>query len=183
MSREDQLVNKLVEHYSDDELTKSVAVEQHYNHYGDRGIVDVVVEDEMGPHLYEVKSPSAIANATGANEILRQFNRMREYYYRDHNVDRRDDVTFELCFTPDVECLRHVESNLDMYRATVRETLDIDLPSTVSNITIRPIDGDEISPAILLGGEFDFTNHLDDEWIIPNNPDLSKWIRSHTTLK
>jgi len=180
MSREDELVNKLVQYYRNDSMTESVQVEKHYNHYGDRGIVDLVT-DGFSLHLFEIKSPAAIDAATGANEIIRQFNRMREYYVQDHEIEPNHQATFELCFTPDVECLRHVETNMEMYKNITQTTPD-SVSRSRTMVTMRPIAGTETQPALLFTHDRDFTNELGESGIIPNDPGLSEWIHKETTL-
>lgn len=92
--------------------------EAHYNHFGNRGAVDLyVTAGEMEGHVYEIKSTSAVREATGANEILRQFNKMRKYFFDGSQHDPPTySITFELCFTPSDTNFRHIAENADMYR-------------------------------------------------------------------
>ena len=97
--------------------------EVHYNHYGDRGCVDLVIEtipqgnDLPFLTIYEFKSRSAVEIATGANEIIRQFNRHIEYFFKGSDYNERSyfGPTFLLLFEPEKSVFDHVFSNKDLY--------------------------------------------------------------------
>jgi len=119
--------------YTEDELAASITTngsvgeqswfpEVHYNHYGDRGVVDLVRVDErdgrVDLRLYELKCVAALEEVTGANEVLRQFNRHRTYFFKgsDYNATNYNNVTFELCFAATQECYEHVRENWAQYK-------------------------------------------------------------------
>lgn len=103
----------------------TVEYEVHYNDYGSRGVVDVVREshhpgDNTGEiEIVELKSDDAIQQATGANEILRQFNRHRDSFFDGSDYKRRDyyRVGFQLVFNATQFALDHVADNAAMYRS------------------------------------------------------------------
>lgn len=117
-----------------------MALEEPYDHYGNRGQVDVYVRTRDKPrvdHLIELKADAAVRRATGANEVLRQFRRMEEYFYRgsDHGVRRRlgrtePGVRLLLLFAPTVACVEHVAEHASLYEsvepATRVEGVDAD---------------------------------------------------------
>ena len=96
--------------------------EVHYNHYGDRGVVDLIQTDtynrEKTLRVYELKCEPAIENSTGANEILRQFNRHRTYFFKgsDYKATDYSTVTFELTFAATQACYEHVRDNWAQYK-------------------------------------------------------------------
>ena len=107
---ESELTNAIIqEERSDkDNLKHEFEPESHYNYYGDRGVVDLrfdehvfsQISEDTGvwkhdwTQLIEVKSESAIENCTGANSILQQFNKMREYYLRDDSNSAAKNVKY-----------------------------------------------------------------------------------------
>lgn len=108
----------------------------HYSHYGNNGSVDLFAQgahlDRDLPKSYttyvlEMKSAGAIHYATGANEIIQQFNKMREYFFA--GIDPEDigpvsnHVKFELAFTPCKECIEHVLEFREMYRECLSQQL------------------------------------------------------------
>lgn len=123
MSKEDELVNAIIEYERGIEtFDTTVEPEAHYNHYSKRGVVDLYVQREPkdGPRqdiVIEAKSDAAVQNATGANEIIRQFNRMRDGFYEDESRDRARYVNMQLVFTITPAAVYHVAENLSMYTA------------------------------------------------------------------
>ena len=193
MITEDQLTTRLVKYYKDSRDEHELSVEQHYNYYGDRGIVDLVVEEQQSGNirLYEIKSNAAIDSATGANEIIRQFNRMRRYFFRDESTPTPDGrVTFELCFAPTYEAYRHVHENAELYNTAAKSDVDIGLcqlakPDRVSvQVTMRPYDRDTITPVVLFSNLADYRERIDeigqtgvtllDDWIMTQYEELQK---------
>lgn len=124
---EDDLVKRIIEWRSDDENVEyEFHPERHYNHFGNRGVVDLVTACEFpslgvnsrSEHLFEIKGPRAIEEATGANEIVRQFNKMCSYYYLDEtNIPSEPiySIMIELTFLPTPEVVRHVWENRYIY--------------------------------------------------------------------
>ena len=140
MSKEDQLVNWLIESHDGD----GYEVEVPYNHYGDRGVVDLVLND--GPYTrsadmvraIEVKSPEAVKNSTGANEIIRQFKRQKKYFQKGSSYKPgKYKVSHHLVFVATPETRKHVEENREMY-------------SSIDRVLFRTVG--ETTPAHLLDG-------------------------------
>lgn len=122
MSQEDELVTALMREAEDSDCKPEV----HYNHYGDRGVVDLVTIDRSAkPYemfVYEVKSPAALKEVTGANEIIRQFNRHKEYFMPGTNYSSGYfNVRYELCFYLSEETLEHVLNNWALYNSVQEE--------------------------------------------------------------
>lgn len=184
MIREDTLTSRLVEYYQQSRFEHEVQVEQHYNHYGDRGVVDLVAQDTTTDdiHLYEIKSTAAIESATGANEIIRQFNRMRRYYFRDQSTATpKGNVTFELCFVPTYECYRHVHTNTELYRSAAQADVDIGLSEAAAvnrvntRITMRPYDEPTVQPAVLFTENTDYRELIKEHGKV-NDTMLGTWV-------
>lgn len=144
MSQEDAIVSRIIESANSLNNT-SVNVEVPYNHYGSRGVVDLVVEQTTPPDqsrleetlksneyltedvakrmltstylwVYEVKSESAVNGATGANEIIRQFNSHREYFFRGSDYENTyTGVKWALAFEFTQPVFEHVEENEVIY--------------------------------------------------------------------
>jgi len=107
VSKEDELVNALVQMAKGSGYDRvEVTPEAHYNNYGTRGVADLHIRrveqlrygTKYTDVVYEVKSESAVRSATGANEIIRQYNRMRENFYEDDRRKRPNTANFELGF-------------------------------------------------------------------------------------
>lgn len=85
----DNLVHYIIDRYKENELDDcsiSFNTEKHYNYYGDRGVVDIVVTRDNDSnmmydsiHLIEVKT-----YIDQVNKVIRQCNRMAEYFSKDH---------------------------------------------------------------------------------------------------
>ena len=152
MSMEDKLVAMLIELHNEEieqsnEFEKTtfesdVELESHYNHFGDRGVADLFLrKTEMttsgmkvqSDKVFEIKSESAVKSATGSNEIIRQFNRMRKFFYKDEGRDLPDYYTFELCFIPSRETVRHVAENLILYQSATDQLLGPSIPGEYSD--------------------------------------------------
>lgn len=127
--------------------------EAHYNHYGSRGVADLYIQkevnDESGYHrrldsIYEIKSESAIQQASGANEIIRQYNRMREHFYKDESRDEPELAFFELVIIPSTVTIDHFIQNFELYKEVSRNELNPE-PLYFENICFRhPKDWDYI---------------------------------------
>jgi hypothetical protein len=156
--------------------------EAHYNHYGNRGIADLyVITGDWDGHLYELKSESAVRQATGANEIIRQFNKMREFFFSgsSHKPPTKW-MDFELCFTPTEYNFRHLAENADLYATITQQDLSgLNIDQLGTSITVRPPDADNITPVIMFAGNVDFRTYperSDDnrfiEYVESNQPAL-----------
>ncbi|WP_254767072.1 hypothetical protein [Salinilacihabitans rarus] len=158
---EDELANSIIdEHRQLGEIMEydfDAYPEAHYNHYGNRGVADlyIVEENDGRPNangfVYELKSEYAVRQATGANEIIRQFNRMREFFFDGSSHERPTDlVRFTLGFAGTEYNLRHIYENLDMYAATVKNSYESD-DTVESESVIQLNDPDTLSPVVVLG--------------------------------
>jgi hypothetical protein len=109
--------------------------EAHYNNYGTRGVVDLLIEEKHQMHksynLIEMKSAAALDQATGANEIIRQFNRMRQYFFKDDDRDPGAYHSYCLEFLPSPETLNHLSENAVAYRSAVNA--NVGLPGKKEN--------------------------------------------------
>lgn len=145
---EDKLTMWEIERWQQSDFHERHYTEVHYNHYGTRGVVDlVVVEDHPdGPgattHVFEMKSDEAIRSATGANEILRQFNKQQSFFEKGI-VDSEitiDNVKHQLVFAASSFTVQHVLDNISLYGN----------PNQSGSIIIREVG--EATPAIVSGG-------------------------------
>jgi len=126
-----------------------VEYEKHYNHYGDRGVVDLYAQAFDGGYrsdtLYEVKSRSALNEATGANEILRQFNRMCKYFYAGVEDSYPPNGSYgphaELCFVASKEAFEHIKENYGMYESINKKEYDAVTGNITARVTVRSLEG------------------------------------------
>lgn len=160
MSREDELVNALVRMAKSHAMDRiEINPEAHYNNYGTRGVADLHVRnveelrygEKYIDRVYEVKSPAAVRSATGANEIIRQYNRMRENFYEHSKRKRPKTVDFELSFVLHPITVRHVAENLEMYSSADRTQLYDHRSHGTEMVLFRIPDPNNIIPAKLLG--------------------------------
>ena len=132
--------------------------EAHYHHYGNSGVADLYIysnNSQGAPkrgHVFEIKSESAVRNATGANEIIRQFNRMREFFFLGSEHEIPNKIDFELCFLPTRSNIKHVLENEAMYAATVQNEVSRENSPDVSFLDSAPVDPDaiELNPQITI---------------------------------
>jgi len=104
--------------------------EAHYNYYGSRGVADLLIEESYGQNrtdytVCEFKSAAALDHVTGANEIIRQFNRMRQYFFKDNDRDRGAGHAFVLSFTPSAKTLDHLAENAAAYRQASKANVGV----------------------------------------------------------
>lgn len=133
-SQEDRLAESIIERTHGE-----AEVEVHYNHYGDRGVVDLVISDienagDKGTlYVYELKSESALRSATGANEIIRQFNRQRDYFVdgSDYNESDYYSISHQLVFFATSQTVAHLQDHAELYETVVDRSLNGE-DSTVS---------------------------------------------------
>ena len=138
--REDDLAARVVEHFGAAFEASAIDLEEPYDHYGNRGAVDVYVRVRSPApvdYLIELKSDPALRYATGPNEILRQYRRMERYFYKDDEHDVRPKlartgpgVHFLLLFAPTRNCVEHVAEHRPLY-----ETVDPE--AGVNGVTAR----------------------------------------------
>lgn len=126
--KEDDLTSALIQMHTDRKLDniqcQRIQPEAHYNYYGTRGVVDLYVLKEKedlrqnlrhSASLYEVK-----AELRNANEVLRQFNRMKEFFFKDPSRPEPDTAKYELTVLPTRQNYRHIEEYYDMYKSVGR---------------------------------------------------------------
>lgn len=123
--REDELATAVVEHFEAAFSDSEIRLEEPYDHYGNRGSVDVyarVRTPARVDYLVELKADPAVRIASGANEILRQYRRMERYFHKDdaHSIRRKlaregPGVHFLLLFAPTVACVEHVAEHRRLY--------------------------------------------------------------------
>lgn len=149
---EDQLTNTLIESAKKtDDYYEGPDVdcfpEAHYHHYGNRGSVDLYTYEygmrtPTKGRVLEIKSESAVRHATGANEIIRQFNRMRRFFFDGSGHPVPNDIRFELCFLPTIYNMSHVLNNQAMYNAAVdHEHSMINEPDTKLHSSVTKENG------------------------------------------
>lgn len=133
--REDELAAAVVEHFEAAFDDAEVRLEEPYNHYGTRGVVDVYARTappERVSYLAELKADPAVRMASGANEILRQYRRTERYFYRDDAHDLRTRLGRDgpglhllLLFAPTPDCVEHVFEHRSLY-ASIDPDLAVD---------------------------------------------------------
>ena len=135
---------------SEDELAKDIIrvqpsppikhhyTEVHYNHYGSRGVVDLVTVAGYGhtTTVRELKSEHAVEKSTGANEILRQFNKQQSYFKKGVEDSRipTEDVRHKLIFEATQKTIEHVVDNISLYGN----------PNQSGSVLIWPTEGDRL---------------------------------------
>lgn len=121
MSQEDAIAQRIITELSGEDV--EFHTEVHYNHFGDRGVVDLLRIDKLISSFwgYEIKSVSATENATGANEIIRQFNRHRKYFFKGSEWENGgfDDIHWIIVFPEKNEIYQHLHENEILYRNLV----------------------------------------------------------------
>jgi hypothetical protein len=125
--REDELATAVVEHFRSAFAEPRIRLEEPYDHYGNRGSVDVyarVHDPAPVDYLVELKSDAALRHATGANEVLRQYRRMTRYFYKDDEHEVRVKLARDgpgvhalLLFAPTETCVRHVREHRALYES------------------------------------------------------------------
>ena len=133
--REDSLATAVVEHLEAAFEDPEIRLEEPYNHYGTRGVVDVYAQTtppERVAYLAELKADPAVRMAAGANEILRQYRRTERYFYRDDAHDLRPRLGRDgpglhllLLFAPTERCVEHVFEHRSLY-ASIDPDLSVD---------------------------------------------------------
>ena len=117
--------------------------------------LDLTIGDAEG-HAYSLKSESAAKTATGANEVIRQFNKVRGSFFdgSSHDVPKIS-MVFELAFTPSEYNIRHIGENAEMYNSVVHDdTADVRSDKVRSQITVRDVD--DITPIVFFSENTDF---------------------------
>lgn len=102
--------------------------------------------------VFEVKSDYAVEEATGANEIIRQFNSHKEFLFKGSSFEQGDYASqeFYLVFSVSEGCYEHVQENQEIYRNLIKE------PG--NNVVFMDADCTVYDP--LFGGGFDNDGEL-----------------------
>lgn len=157
--KEDKLTNAIIEKFKSEKRSKvtdkiEVEPEAHYNYYGTRGVADLFIRffevEQLPPsdYVFEIKS-----SPRNANEVIRQFQKMRKTFFKDSSRSPGERVNFELCFTPEKSNFEHIQENLGMYGSLLGTDTD-------SIVTIR--HPDNVTPVhvdALVRDDFDFLEH------------------------
>ena len=117
---ESEMANQLMKYWSNTGEHIKVIPEVHYNNYGNRGFVDLY--QTVGNIATELKSTTAVKNTTGANEIIRQFNKMKKNF---NDGSKYNAEIFELLFAPSRYNINHLLSNKEMYNALIENGVRI----------------------------------------------------------
>ncbi|MFC6733049.1 hypothetical protein [Haladaptatus sp. GCM10025893] len=99
--------------------------EVHFGEYQNQGYADLVVNGESKSgkewcRVIEIKSDLAIEEAHGAQDIIRQFNKMRKHFFSNNPEYRLEDkhwVSYILCFAATDYTATHVFDNALLYDA------------------------------------------------------------------
>lgn len=186
-SQEDELAQAFIRHHRDSQERENqynpeagdvgVYPEAHYNHYGTRGVVDLYLSTgEWDGHLLEFKSEAAVRNVTGANEVIRQFNQMRQYFFdgSQHNLPTQS-LLFELCFTPSERNIRNLAENAELYASVVEQEF-VELPSGTPQTHITVRGPEDITPVTFFNWSMDFRDGVKDwsftEYVEMQRPEL-----------
>lgn len=155
--------------------------EAHYTYYGNRGVADLYIyhNNSVGApkrgHVFEIKSESAVRYATGANEIIRQFNQLREFFFLGSEYEVPNRIDFELCFLPTQHNIEHILKNEAMYTSTVShersrehspdtsflDSAPVD-PNEVklnAQVTVRPPNAESVHPCYIFTGDRNYLDH------------------------
>lgn len=155
---EDELADALIRYHRESQEETRTYPEAHYNHYGNSGVADLyVAEGDWKGEVYELKSETAVGEVTGTNEILQQFNKIREFFFpgSSHTPPTKS-LQFELCFTPSEYNFRHLAENAETYRSAVKQDLtDVATERVLTTVTVRPADPENIEPIIFFAPNFD----------------------------
>lgn len=81
----EEIINYKERFYEEDEII-SLKTEEHYNHYGDRGVIDIVlkIQSSYGTEttLFLIEVKPEIVNL---NRTIRQIKKMNKFYRPDHS--------------------------------------------------------------------------------------------------
>lgn len=179
--KEDQLTNALVDFEKkqvDQQSKFIIQPEKHYNHYGTRGVIDLysrrgkdTIREKRRDHLYEVKSN--VKSVDKCNEIVRQFQKMKENFYKGTELKRPSKVAFELVFTPSEKIFEHFQKNISIY-----QTLHNSDFNNRSFVSFR--HPEKITPVVVTNSTMEFGTK---EWIDyckRTNPEVFKAISGVT---
>jgi len=150
---EDRVTNALIENSEYD-----CFVEVPYNNYGERGYVDLVRNKNHLSQIFELKS-----SPQSANQVIRQFQKMRENFSEGTSIDLRRNKTFYLVFTASQKNIQHLRNNKSMYLSILDDTVRLMMADEHAN-TRSIFEQNEIREEALSGLK---GINIDDEKICP----------------
>lgn len=159
VSEEDEIVNALIREARINYTHPEIYPEQHYQHFGWRGIADLFVDSLVWDEVYEIKSDFAVKSASGANEIIRQASKMSKYFFKDdfHDISGLT-VYYYLIFELSERTLNHLVKNVYMYAewAGKEEVPDEVAMNESLSVLVASARGEELYKLPLFGPNYDF---------------------------
>ena len=157
--REDELATRLVDHYEAVFEDPIVRLEEPYDAAGRQGVVDLYVRRRTPTrvdHVIELKADAAVRQATGANAMLRQFNRMQRYFHADETHALRPRLgrtepgaRYCLLFAPTPTCVYHVATHRRLYESVTQAGRVDDVPIVRTVGFLTGLAGDPIDVGYL----------------------------------
>ena len=135
---ESEITNEYLERERDRRGVFEAFVEEPYNHYGQRGQVDLHLDQYDLHTVVEFKSEYAAKKSIGANEIIRQFNKARKSFFAgtNHTPDEQDNIVFKLIFENTDYNIKNISDNGEMYVRVVEDSTPIEgIPQSAPVIT------------------------------------------------
>ena len=135
---ESEITNEYLERERDRRGVFEAFVEEPYNHYGQRGQVYLHLDQYDLHTAVEFKSGYEVKKSTGANEIIRQFNKARKSFFAgtNHTPDEQDNIVFKLIFENTNYNIKHISDNGEMYVRVVEDPTPIEgIPESAPVIT------------------------------------------------
>ena len=141
--KEDKLTNAIIERHklkankrensdeknTPDSISLEIRPEEHYNHYGTRGIVDLFIREKQeypsgreGVTDYIIEVKSELRNA---NEVIRQANKMHDYFYKGSDWGKPVHNYFILFVELNPSNYSHIKENKHMYQSLAKKGVDI----------------------------------------------------------
>lgn len=146
--KEDDITTSIIAQHknSDSHDLIHVEPEAHYNHFGTRGVADLYLvykrqDNDTIARIIEVK-----AELRNANEVIRQFKKMWEYFFvdRDPRTHRIDQAIFELAVLATEENLEHLKQYYELYNAVESKS-----GSRISRVNLHHPDSEKVLPLSL----------------------------------
>jgi len=141
--KEDKLTNAIIERHKSkaskrensdekntpDSISLEIRPEEHYNHYGTRGIVDLFIREKQeysggreGVTDYIIEVKSELRNA---NEVIRQANKMHDYFYKGSDWAKPFRNYFSLYVELNPSNYSHIKENMHMYQSLSQKGISI----------------------------------------------------------
>jgi hypothetical protein len=134
--KESKMTQSLISSLRQDSEVANIQPEAGYNNYGERGRIDLFAEHRPSMssrqlRMIEMKSKYAVRESTGANEIIQQFNRMRESFLKgavgsvfEPRTVHDEKYSFELKFDPCKVTIDHVFNYREMYYEAINNNIE-----------------------------------------------------------